>query len=86
MVNRRMKPAHVLTLVRKLARRHDLTVEELPKRGKGSHRIFVLVDVEGNEVGRFGLAGHSRDLSWEVLESTEGSLAHLFGEKWTEGR
>jgi hypothetical protein len=44
MVNRRMKPAQVLTLVRKLARRHDFTVEELPKRGKGSHRIFVLVD------------------------------------------
>lgn len=86
MVNRRMKPAQVLTLVRKLARRHDLTVEELPKRGKGSHRIFVLVDAEGNEVGRFGLTGHSRDLSWKVLESTEGSLAHLFDEKWTEGR
>lgn len=86
MVNRRMKPAQVLTLVRKLARRHDLTVEELPKRGKGSHRIFVLVDPEGNEVGRFGLTGHSRDLSWKVLESTEDSLAHLRGVKWTEAR
>lgn len=86
MVNRRMKPAQVLTLVRKLARRHHLTVEELPKRGKGSHRIFVLVDAEGNEVGRFGLTGHSRDLSRKVLENTERSLAHLLGEKWTEGQ
>lgn len=86
MVNRRMKPAQVLTLVRKLARRHDLTVEELPKRGKGSHRIFLLVDAEGNEVGRFGLTGHSRDLSWKVLESTLDSLAHLLGEKWMEAR
>lgn len=81
-----MKPARVLTLVRRLARQHDLTVEELPKRGKGSHRIFVLVDVAGTEVGRFGLTGHSRDLSWKVLESTERSLAHLLGARWTEGR
>ena len=43
----------------------------------------MLVDAEGNEVGRFGLTGHSRDLSWTVLESTEDSLAHLLGEKWT---
>jgi hypothetical protein len=86
MVNRRMKPAQVLTLIRKLARQQGLTIEELPKRGKGSHRIFALADSEGKEVGRFGLTGHARDLSWKVLESTEGSLAHLFGEKWTEGR
>ncbi|MGH3779070.1 MAG: hypothetical protein ACRDRO_00195 [Pseudonocardiaceae bacterium] len=76
----------MLTLIRKLVRQHHLTVEELPKRGKGSHRIFVLVHAEGNEVGRFGLTGHSRDLSWKVLENTERTLAHLFGEKWTEGR
>ena len=81
-----MKPAQVLTLVRKLARQHGLTVEELPKRGKGSHRIFVLADAEGNEVGRFGLTGHPRDLSRTVLESIEGSLAHLLGEMWTERR
>lgn len=86
MVNRRMKPAQVLTLVRKLARRHGLIVEELPKHGKGSHRIFVLVDSEGNEVGRFGLTVHARDLSWKVLEGAEVSLAHPLGEKWTEGR
>ncbi|MBA2471542.1 MAG: hypothetical protein H0V41_04570 [Pseudonocardiales bacterium] len=87
MVNRRMKPAQVLTLIRKLGRQqHGLTIEELPKRGKGSHRICVLADAEGKEVGRFGLTGHARDLSWKVLGSTEGSLAHLFGENWTEGR
>jgi hypothetical protein len=40
----------------------------------------VLVDAEGNEVGRFGLIGHSRDLPWKVLESTERSLTHLLGE------
>ena len=81
-----MKPAQVLTLVRKLARQDHLIVEELLKRGKGSHRIFILVDAEGNEVGRFGLTGHSRDLSWKVLENTERTLAHLPGEKWTGGR
>jgi hypothetical protein len=43
------------------------------------------MDSDSNEVGRFGLTGHSRDLSRKVLESTEASLAHLLGENWTPG-
>lgn len=86
MVNRRMKPAQVLSLIRRLARQHGLTVTELPARGKGSHRIYALTDSSGAEKARFGLTGHPRDLSWTVLGQIEEGLAHLFGKKWTEKR
>lgn len=86
-VNRKMKPAQVISLIRRLARRHDLTVMELPGRGKGSHRIFKLVDASGAELARFGVTGHgSRDMSWTVLSAIEDGLAPLLGEKWTEKR
>jgi len=45
-----MKPAQALTVVRKLARAHHLTVHQLPDRGKGSHQIYALVDSSGAEV------------------------------------
>ena len=79
-----MKPAQALTVVRKLARAHHLTVHQLPGRGKGSHQIYALVDSSGAEVERFGLTGHSRELSWTVLTRLEERLAPLFGEKWME--
>lgn len=81
-----MKPAQVLSLIRRLAREHGLAVVELPGRGKGSHRIYALTDSAGREVARFGLTGHSRDLSWTVLGHIELGLEHLLGEKWTEKR
>lgn len=81
-----MKPAQVLKLARSAARGQRLTVEEIPGRGKGSHRIFVVQDREGAEVGRFAVTGHSRELSWTVLRSIEDALARLFGEKWMEER
>lgn len=81
-----MKPAQALQLVRRTARQHDLTVVELAGRGKGSHRIYTLVDASGREVARFGLTSHPRDLSWTVLRALEDGLAFLFGEKWTEKR
>ena len=79
-----MKPAQALTLVRRLARAHHRVVRQLPARGKGSHQIYVLVDSSGVEVGRFGLTGHRRELSWTVLTRLEERLAPLFGEKWME--
>jgi hypothetical protein len=79
-----MKPARALTAVRKLARVHHLTVRRLPDRGRGSHQIYALVDSSGAEVGRFGLTGHPRELSWTVLTRLEERLAPLFGEKWME--
>jgi len=82
-----MKPAQALTLVRRLAREHRLAVTELPRRGKGSHRIYALADSTGAEVGRFGLMSpSSKDLSWTALGALEEGLAHLFGDKWTEKR
>lgn len=81
-----MKPAQALNLVRKAARRQGLIVEELSGRGKGSHRIYRLVDSEGVEVKRFGLTGHAKDLSWSVLCDLEDGLVPVFGEKWMEKR
>ena len=76
-----------LTLVRRLAREQELTVTELPGRGKGSHRIYALANSAGTEVSRFGLTSHgSKELSWTVLRALEEGLAHLFGDKWTEKR
>ena len=79
-----MRPAKVLTLARKAARSRELTVAEVPGRGKGSHRIFVVLDGDGTQVGRFAVTGHNRELSWTVLRSVEDALSHLFGEKWLE--
>ena len=79
-----MKPAQALSLVRKCARARNLSVQQLPGRGKGSHRIFVLADSSGAEVERFGITGHARELSWTVLTRLEERLAPLFGEKWME--
>jgi hypothetical protein len=62
-----MKPAQALALVRKLARRHNLAVRQLPGRGRGSHEVYVLADSSGSEVERFGLTGNARELSWKVL-------------------
>lgn len=84
MVNRKMKPAAALSLIRKQARARGLTVRELQGRGKGSHRMFVLENSDGTVVGDFGVTGHPRDLSWTVLTRLEERLAPLFGERWTE--
>lgn len=84
MVNKRLKPAKLLQLIRTEARRHGLTIEEIPGRGNGSHRISVVRDQQGNEITRFGATGHSRELSWKMLRDIEARLEHLFGEKWME--
>lgn len=91
MVNRRMRGAQALTLVKKLAHQHGLTVVQMldprgRKRGKGSHAIYALLDANGSEVVRFGLTDHPGDLSWTLLNRLEERLAPVFGEKWTENR
>jgi hypothetical protein len=83
-VNARLKPAKVLGLVRRGARKAGLTVEQAPRRGKCSHEIHIVRNTRGDEVGRFAITGNSRELSWTVLRSIEEALAHLFGEKWME--
>ncbi|GAA1243125.1 hypothetical protein GCM10009676_30820 [Prauserella halophila] len=84
MVTTRLKPAKVLSLARRAARKRGLTVEQLPGRGKGSHQVYVVTDAAGAEVGRFAITGHNRELSWTVLRSIEDALGHLFGAKWME--
>jgi len=86
MVNRRMRSAQMLALVRRLCRERGLAVRELPGRGKGSHRLYAIDDAEGAELARFGLTGHARDLSRTVMTHVEQGLAQLLGEKWTENR
>ncbi|QRK93883.1 hypothetical protein JQX30_29095 [Saccharopolyspora erythraea] len=83
-MNKRMKPAQVLSRVRKAARAKELTVEQHNSLGKGSHQIYVIRDSEGDEVGRFGITGHNREVSWTVMRSIEDSLKHLFGDSWME--
>lgn len=80
MVNRRMRGAQALTLVKKLAHQHGLTVVQMVdprgrKRGKRSHAIYALLDANGSEVVRFGLTDHPGDLSWTLLNRLEERLA-----------
>ncbi|MGH3854496.1 MAG: hypothetical protein ACRDR6_13575 [Pseudonocardiaceae bacterium] len=79
-----MSARQVLALVRRLARREELTVVELPDRGKGSHRLYRLVYAGGSEVVRFGVTDHPGDVSWLVLRRLEERLEPVFGEDWTE--
>lgn len=81
-----MRPTQALSLVRKLARQHNLTVTVMSGRGKGSHQMYQLLDSDSSEVCRFGLTHHPRDLSLTVLTRLEERLAPVFGEKWTEKR
>lgn len=57
---------------------------EAPGRGKGSHRLYMVDDADGVEVGRFTVPDHPRELSWMVLRRIENTLAHTFGERWME--
>ena len=83
-VNRRTKYATTMQIVRRAARRHSMTIVEIPGRGKGSHRWHALVDLSGAEIVRFSLSDHPRELSWTVLRNLEERLAPHFGEKWME--
>lgn len=84
MVDGQKSAGDVLKLVRKNARKLGLKVEKLPKRGKGSHTIWVILDAEGKEVGRIGLTGHSGDMSKTVTRSNEEALEPIFGEGWMD--
>lgn len=81
-----MRPAQVLGLVRRVARRHGMAVMELPGRGKGSHRLYALLDADRSEVARFGLTDHPADLSRPLLRRIEDGLAPWLGQSWMEKR
>jgi hypothetical protein len=84
MVNKRLKARAVLALARRHARKQGLRIEEMKGRGKGSHQVFVVLDDDGERLGRFLLTSHSREMTRGVLQDVEDGLAHLFGEKWME--
>ncbi|MGH3823500.1 MAG: nucleoside-triphosphatase [Pseudonocardiaceae bacterium] len=53
----------------------------------GPEAILAHQDFQtGVQVGRFGVDVVAFERVWKVLENTERTLAHLLGEKWTEGR
>ncbi|RLK54148.1 hypothetical protein [Actinokineospora cianjurensis] len=84
MVNKRLRPTALLRLTRKVARQHKRSLVEESGRGKGSHRLYLLLDEGGAEVGRIVVPDHARELSWTVLRSIEDALAHELGERWME--
>ncbi|MCA5892188.1 hypothetical protein LEP48_02345 [Isoptericola sp. NEAU-Y5] len=84
MVRGRRSTQQVLKAVRTNARRLGYAVEKLPKVGKGSHTIWVVVDPEGKEIGRIGLTGHSGQQSQKVTRSNEEALEGVFGEGWLD--
>ena len=74
----------MLKAARKAAKARGLSMAQLPKRGKGSHTIWVVLDADGNEVGRMGLTGHSGQMTQIVTRSNEKALEGLFGEGWLD--
>ncbi len=78
----RKTASDVLKAMRRHARRNGWTVEQLPKRGKGSHAIWAVVDENGEGRGRIGLTGHSGEMSHTVTRSCEEALEPIFGEAW----
>ena len=84
MVNRRLSARQLMAVVRSQARLYDLSVIEFVGRGKGSHRVYLVLDVDGVERGRITVTDHPGDLSWTVLGDIEKKLTHLFGPRWTE--
>lgn len=79
-----MTAQQALKLMRRHARRHGWAVAQVPRRGKGSHTVWIVVDEPGNELGRAALTGHSGDMTWTVTRSIEEALAPIFGEGWMD--
>ena len=84
MVNGTRSAQQVLKAARQQARRLGHTVEQLPRRGKGSHTIWVVLDDDGAELGRLGLTGHAGQQSQTVTRSNEQALEGVFGEGWLD--
>jgi hypothetical protein len=70
--------------IRKQARLHGFTVAPLPKRGKGSHTMWAVLDADGNEIGRVGLTGHPGAMTQTVTRSNEAALEGIFGKGWLD--
>ena len=84
MVRGTRSATQVLLAIRQHARRLGYAVEQLPKRGKGSHTIWVVRNDEGVEIGRVGLTGHPGAMSQTVTRSNEQALEPIFGKGWLD--
>ncbi|HEY2983488.1 MAG TPA: hypothetical protein VGJ38_05005 [Jatrophihabitantaceae bacterium] len=84
MVHGTRSAKQVLKTMRKLARDNAWIVQQLPKRGKGSHTIWAVLDADGVELGRVGLTGHSGAMTQTVTRSNEQALEPIFGEGWLD--
>lgn len=84
MVNGTRSAEQVLEAIRKNARKHGYTVTRLPKRGKGSHTIWVVLDKDNRQIGRVGLTGHAGQMSQTVTRSNEKALEGIFGKGWLD--
>lgn len=74
----------VLKAMRKNARKNGWSVAQLPKRGKGSHTIWAVLDADGVEKGRAALTGHAGQMSQTVTRSNEAALEEIFGKGWLD--
>jgi hypothetical protein len=83
-VNGTRSAAQVLRAARTAAKKRGFKLEQLPKRGKGSHSIWIVVDNNGSELGRIGLTGHAGQQSQLVTRSNERALEPIFGEGWLD--
>lgn len=70
--------------MRKLPRDNGWIVQQLPKRGNGSHTVWAVLDSDGVELGRVDLTGHSGAMTQTVTRSNEHALEPIFGEGWLD--
>lgn len=84
MVNRQLKPAELLAIIRRQARGRDLTVSAIKRRDKGSHQMYKIENADGAVVARFAITGHPRDISAGILNQVEMRLVPLFGTGWMD--
>ena len=76
--------AQVLKAARKAARERGYELKQLPKRGKGSHTIWAVSDVDGTEVARLALTGHAGAMTPTVTRSVEQAGEPAFGKGWLD--
>lgn len=84
MVQGQRTALQVLRIARKAARDIGYTIEQLPKRGQGSHSIHVVLDQDGREVTRLALVGHSGAMTPTVTRSVEEAGEVAFGKGWLD--
>jgi hypothetical protein len=91
MVQGRKSADEAIRLLRKAVRKSGSrwTVERITDRrgktrGKGSHVMWGVFDVDGTEVSRGSVTTHPGDMSWTVTRSFEADFEKHLGEGWMD--